>query len=177
MSQEQINKEEQKLWVGFKKTFCQKKSVCLDDNSLAAYLDSRLWGKNLAVVEEHLAACSACLDKLIEIRSLRAAETVEVTPELKQRVKGLVLQPPAEAQEYTIKFTLPLWKLLVKPKESLGWAFVALLIFLSCFTGMKLGRDTLLLGENNKAGLFWQQSLKESEPAADFFGAEDAGII
>ena len=171
------NEEEKRLWERFQENASREKVPCLDDNDFGSYLEGRLSGRRLRVAEEHLAVCSACLDKLIEIRSLLGIEAVEVPEEIKQRVKDLVAEAPSAEREYAVKFTLPPWKLLLKPKESLQWALAFAAVFMACFAGMRLGRDTFLFRTRAVSSILIDVSLNETGSVIDLLGAGGIDII
>jgi len=162
------NKEEQKLWSYFKKTTRYGDAPCLDDNSLAAYLDGRrLWGRR-SFIEEHLSACPHCLEKLMEMRSLLTIEIEEAPFKIKQKAKDCVTGDLWEADEGDLVF----WKFIFQPKKSLAWGVVSLLVF-TCLTGMKFGGEIAL---SSAMGTFSGQSNNLVESAVDLLGVQDIGI-
>lgn len=64
---------------------------CLDEESLAAYLQGDLTDVRRRKIEEHLAACSHCLDELVAAYQAAQQSEVDTVPQpVLQRVIGLI---------------------------------------------------------------------------------------
>jgi len=166
MEESKINKEERQLWSCFKKTSRQRKTVCLNDNSLSAYLDGRLKGSKGKFMEEHLASCPACLEKLIQMRVLLAIEIEEAPLTMRQKAKDHVSGDLGQTNQDAFAW----WKLILQPQKSLAWGVVLLLI---CAAGIKSGEIMTL----SRAEVFSGQSNNLVESALDVLGMQDNGII
>ena len=164
------NKEEQQLWSYFKKIIPRGKTPCLDDNTLAAYLDGRqLWRKK-DHIEGHLSDCPACLKKLMDMRPLLTVEMEEAPLNFKQKAKDFVTGSLGEVNENSLVF----WKFIFQPKKSLAWGVVPLLVFTSCFTGVKFGREIAM---SPAMEIFSGKSNNLVESAVDLLGIQDISII
>jgi len=162
--------EDKKLWSYFKKTIRKRDTSCLDDNTMAAYLEGRaLWAKK-GLIEEHLAACPDCLDKLMGIRSLLAIETEKVPFDLIQKAKDFVGEGSRGSPEGDAFF----WGRLFQINKVLAWGIVSLLVFTSCLTGMKFGGEMAL---SPVMGLFSGQSNSIVDSAMDLFDSQNIGMI
>lgn len=61
---------------------------CPDALTLASYLDGKMVGKDLALLEYHLSRCAKCSKDVAELREIIAQ--VELGPEHSQRVREVV---------------------------------------------------------------------------------------
>jgi hypothetical protein len=169
--------QEKKLWSAFRGGMKNKKDICLSENDFSAYLEGRIRGKRLRIVEEHLAACSFCLHSLIELRSCLHTQRVDPPQEIVERAKELVEETVHVRGVHVPELVYGLKYLFFHPKKALVWACALVLTFLSCFAGLKCGQDTLLFSSGVAKETFEDPPLNEIETLIDLFGLGDTNII
>src|SRR5687767_8211027 len=97
---------------------------CPDANAIARFLE----GRPAPEIEAHLASCRACLDQVIELRTLQQSPAVLPPPALAAWAKGLGVPPRSR------------WK-------ATRWAALAAAALPLSYSGFRLGEETYLRSE------------------------------
>ncbi len=142
-TQKNINEKDKNLWQRFRlSVFKKKKSICPDNNVLAAYLENKASKREVQEVEEHLASCSECFNALKELRILRKEKILEPPVGVKERAKVLVNTPIAKKKQLFIG--LPLWMKnpFLYAKYSFSLIAVLALFSIACIIGINFGKNT-----------------------------------
>lgn len=137
------NETDIKLWKWIKPYISGKKKFsCPDTNALAAYLEGNVSKKQVQTMDTHFTQCPACLDALVELRSILQKEPVKPPVEVIKRAKDLTAASITKKQPVIIK--LPVWLSSPNPyvKRYVSIAAAAAVIIASCITGIKFGQDT-----------------------------------
>jgi len=113
---------------------------CPDATDLAAYADGGASRRKVREMEEHLAACPACLDAVRDLRSLLMAEFQDIPADLTERAKGLVREPaPARGLSW-------IWLPALTLRSAPVWATAAALVLAVCAAGYRMGKGSAAEG-------------------------------
>ena len=96
-------------------------------------------------MEEHLSACPACLDKLMQMRALLTLDIEEAPFVMRQKAKDHINGTLGKTEKSGLGF----WQLIIQPQKRLAWGLASFLILFSCFTGMKIGGELVFVGISN----------------------------
>jgi hypothetical protein len=162
------------LWEDFKAGTPQNEPTCCSEKELASYIDGKLSFRKKYTLENHLFACSSCLDSLIEIKSLLKASPMTTPEGLINKVKDLV---NIYDYEYVLKPTIPAWKLFFLPKEALSWACATLLLFVACFGGMQLGVSFSLLSKDFMSPSIGKTTISQDASIFDVFTKDTFDLL
>lgn len=137
--------EDRDLWEAFKRASAPRRSPCPSLLEIAAYVEGGLGRKQTEVFEEHLAACSTCLDAVRELRLMLDAPLAEVPEDVRKRVKSILAHRPK-----THRFVIPVL-LGLSPVRAAAWAAAAVFVAAAGATGYFLGQG-LPAGHNSGIG-------------------------
>ena len=142
-TQKNINEKDKNLWQRFRlSVFKKKKSICPDNNVLAAYLENKASKREVQEVEEHLASCSECFNALKELRILRKEKVSEPPIEVIERAKALIDAQITEKKQLFIRFPLLIKNPFLYVKYSFSLIAVLALFTIACITGASFGKNT-----------------------------------
>lgn len=144
------NEKDRDIWERYRDSAQTRiHSPCLDINALTAYMNGLAPGKLRWSVEEHMSFCPACLEALVELRSLLRERVHDAPPAVVERAKGLVATPIPGKQRFIAE--LPYW--LVNPyaylRNAAGCAAALVLILAACTAGFIMGKGTFVADQTN----------------------------
>ena len=128
------------LWDRWRGVSPRRGAHCPDVIDLAAYADGRASRRKVREMEEHLAACRACLEALRDLRSLVMEECGNIPADIAERAKGLVREPvPARGLSWA-------WLPALTLRSAPVWAASALLVLAAGTAGYFLGQGSAAEG-------------------------------
>lgn len=172
-----INEKDKNLWQRFRlSTFKKKKSICPDNNVLAAYLENRASKREVQDVEEHLASCSECFNALKELRVLRKEKILEPPAGVKEKAKALVNIPIAKKKQLFVR--LPLWmeNPFLYAKYSFSLIAILALFAIACIAGASFGKNTFYNHNRVSIKYLSEISFELSDISSSGFGYMDSCI-
>jgi len=167
---------ERDLWRGLSRAGppqADENDACLDASDLAAYVDGRARGEDLAHIESHLAVCDRCLAAVRDARALVAQPAGIVPTELLSRVKALVPAGAAQpaAARPKARRRIGSWVGLAGGegawKTALRWACAAAAAALVGLAGFLAGSATYRSRQAADAKLVAEVSFELADPAKD----------